>query len=286
MKIGIRIPGALREMKVEALAGWLSANGFKSLDLPAATAGAKRACDANGIAIGTVDARGGSPIAKDATEQRRAVDGLKGIISEIAAHGGRTLFTTLSPADRTMPRAESFAIWKEVYPEIVAHAEKAGVSIAVEPWPGPAPHYPNLGCSPETWRAMFSAIPSPHLGLCFDPSHMMRMGIDYMRALREFGDRVRHVHAKDCEVLPDGLYEFGNIGQSFGRRYKFGEGWWRYTIPGYGEVDWGRFLARLEEVGYDGILSIELEDHRYSGTEALEKEGLLAAKRHLEQYVR
>ncbi|MSS71294.1 MAG: sugar phosphate isomerase/epimerase [Candidatus Latescibacteria bacterium] len=286
MKIGIRIPGALREMKVEALAGWLSASGFKALDLSVATAEAKRACEAADIAIGTVDARGGSPITKDAAEQRKAVEGLKEILSDIAAHGGRTLFTTLSPADRTMPRAESFAIWKEVYPEIVAHAEKSGVHIAVEPYPGGAPHYPNLGCSPETWRAMFSAIPSPHLGMCFDPSHMVRMGIDYMRVLREFPDRVRHVHAKDCEILSEGLYEFGNIGQSFGRRYRFGEGWWRYTIPGYGEVNWGRFLARLEETGYDGILSIELEDHRYSGTEALEKEGLLAAKRHLEQYVR
>jgi sugar phosphate isomerase/epimerase len=233
-----------------------------------------------------VDAKGGSPIHTDPAEQRKAVDGLKELLGEIGRNGGKTLFTTISPADRTMPRADSFAIWKEVYPEIVAQAEKSGVSIAVEPYPGGAPFYGNLGCSPETWRAMFAAVPSPNLGICFDPSHMVRIGIDPFRALREFGDRVRHVHAKDCELLEDGLYEFGNLGQSFGRRYKHGEGWWRYAIPGCGEVDWGRFIARLEEVGYDGILSIELEDHRYSGTEALEKEGLMAAKRHLERYVR
>ena len=286
MRIGIRIPGSLRKTPIDGLTAWLREAGFKALDLPRISEEATRACSANGIEIGTVDAGGESLITEDGNKQREAVEGLKRTLDGIAAQGGKTLFTVLSPADRTMPRARSFEIWREVYPEIVAHAESIGVHIAVEPYPGPAPQYPSLGCCPEMWRAMFNAIPSPNLGLCFDPSHMVRMGIDYLRALREFGGRVRHVHAKDCEILPEGVYEFGYMGQSLGRRYRFGEGWWRYAIPGFGEVDWARFLARLEEVGYQGIVSIELEDDRYSGTEALEKEGLLAAKRHLEKYVR
>ena len=162
-------------------------------------------------------------------------------------------------------------------------AEENGVYLAIEPYPGPAPGYPNLGCTPETLRAVFDAVPSPHLGICYDPSHFIRIGVDYRRLLMEFGDRVRHVHAKDTELLEDGLYEFSCLGQSFGRRYGHGEGWWRYCVPGSGEADWRWIVARLEEIGYNGPLSIELEDDRFMGSPDLNKEGLLTAKMHLDE---
>ena len=136
-------------------------------------------------------------------------------------------------------------MFKQVYPEIVKEAEAHEVFLAIEPWPGPAPAYPNLGCTPETLRAVFEVVPSPNLGICYDPSHFARIGVDYKRLLMEFGSRVRHVHAKDTELLADGLYEFGCLGQSFGQRYGYGEGWWRYCIPGWGVVDWKWVIARL-----------------------------------------
>ena len=133
---------------------------------------------------------------------------------------------------------------------------------------------------------MFEAIPSPNLGLSFDPSHLVRMQVDYVRALHEFGDRVHHVHLKDTEVMQERVYESGILGPSFGNPYRYSEGWWRYTIPGEGEIDWNLVVRRLDEIGYDRVLSVELEDHHFTGTPELEKEGLLRAKEYVEQFLK
>jgi len=58
-----------------------------------------------------------------------------------------------------------------------------------------------------------------------------------------------------------------------------GRGWWRYVIPGYGEINWGVYIARLKDNGFDGVLSIEHED-RALGRE----EGFLKALEHLSQF--
>lgn len=168
----------------------------------------------------------------------------------------------------------------------MAHAEKLGLNIAIEPWPGGHPWYGNLGCTPESLRRIFAAIPSPNLGICYDPSHFARLQIDHVRLLHEFGDRVHHVHLKDTEILPEKLYESGILGESYGRTYGFGEGWWRYTIPGEGLVDWQLVIRRLEEIGYDGVLSVELEDHHFWATPDLQKEGLLRSRDYISQFLK
>ncbi len=75
-----------------------------------------------------------------------------------------------------------------------------------------------------------------------------------MRALREYKDRVYHVHAKDTEMLPE-------------RRYRGGvnSDYFRFRIPGYGEINWAAFISALDEFGYDGGMAIEHEDPVYSG---------------------
>jgi len=287
MHVGMRIPPMGRELGFEGVVKWAAASGLGSIDVPDVDRKTRKICDDAGIKIGSVDyGAGGGLLSKDAGVRRKAVSAMKRRIKATGAYGAGVVFLVLSPDDRMQSRAESFEVFKKVYPGIVDYAEQQGVHLAIEPWPGGAPTYPNLGCTPETLRAIFKAVPSPHLGICFDPSHFARIGVDYKRVLMEFGDRVRHVHAKDTEILEDGLYEFGCLGQSFGRRYGYGEGWWRYCIPGWGSVDWKWVAARLEEFGYNGPLAIELEDHRYSGSVELNKEGVLAAKTYLEQIIR
>lgn len=283
MHVGMRIPPMGREMGLEGVVAWASENGFGSVDVPAVDRKVRKAFDNAGLRIGTVDwGAGGALLSKDGRVRRKGVAAMKKRIRDTAAHGSGVVFLCLTPDDRLQPRSESFEVFKKVYPGIVAYAEQQGVHLAIEPYPGGAPAYPNLGCTPETLRAIFEAVPSPHLGICYDPSHFIRIGVDYQRLLDEFGGRVRHVHAKDTEILEDGLYRYGCLGQSFGRRYGHGEGWWRYCIPGWGEADWQWIVARLEELGYDGPLAIELEDDRYMGSAALNQEGLLAAKAYLE----
>lgn len=137
-------------------------------------------------------------------------------------------------------------------------AQDNGIHISLENWMslgGPPPQKPgNFGGGPAIWDALFEAVPSPALGLEFDPSHLHWQGIDHIRALREYAPKVFHVHAKDTEMLPEERYRWGAYASPF-----------RFRIPGYGEIDWTRFVATLDEIGYTGGGAIEHEDPIYSG---------------------
>jgi sugar phosphate isomerase/epimerase len=284
MEIGTRMPPFSREIGFDAYAKWLADNDFGAIDTPTPNAQIAKTCKQLGLTMGTCDGRSGGLLSQDAAKRRQALSAIKKDLSAIAKHGGHTLFTVLGPDDPTQGRAKTFEIFAQVYPKVVAHAEKVGVNIAIEPWPGGAPDYGNLGCTPETLRRIFEICPSPNLGICYDPSHFARIQIDYIRLLHEFGDRVRHVHLKDTEIIAEKLYESGILGESFGNTYVCGEGWWRYTIPGEGVVDWCQVIRRLEELGYDGVLSVELEDHHFWKTPELQQEGLLRSKEYVEQF--
>jgi len=163
---------------------------------------------------------------------------------------------------------ENMKVYGEVWPPIVEHAEKHDIKIAIENYMG------NIAYSPYIWDLMFKIIPSKHLGLNFDPSHLVFQFIDYLDAVREFGDRIYHVHCKDTEILWQKLSWTGYTGT----------GWWRFRVPGLGDIDWKKFINSLQDQRYDYALSIEHEDPLYNGTEGF-KNGLKIAKRHLAQFL-
>jgi sugar phosphate isomerase/epimerase len=286
MKIGTRLPGFAGAMGFDGYCEWLADNGFDAVDTPPLTAPMAKTCKRLGLAIGTCDARAGGLLSADAAQRRKALSELKKDLSAIAKHGGHTYFAILGPADPTQGRGKTFEIFERVYPKVVEHAEKVGVNIAIEPFPGGHPWYGNLGCTPESLRRIFDAIPSPNLGICYDPSHFVRIQVDHVRLLHEFAHRVHHVHLKDTEILPEKLYESGILGESYGRTYGFGEGWWRYTIPGEGIVDWQLVVRRLQEIGYEGVLSVELEDHHFWDTPDLQQEGLIRGRDYIAQFLK
>jgi len=79
------------------------------------------------------------------------------------------------------------------------------------------------------------------------------------------------------------VYEIGLYQQSvFRKPYFCGEFAWRYTIPGHGVARWSHVLTTLEKWGFAGVVSVELEDADYNGTELSEQAGLLASLRYLE----
>ncbi|MZQ87011.1 TIM barrel protein [Paenibacillus sp. 5J-6] len=286
LQIGMRIPPRIGSEGLALTAAWAAQAGLDVLDVPHLNPEVKQICDAAGMGIGSVDAvqMGGTLLSKEDVRRENAAEAVKKQITEVAALGAKVMFMCLVPEDHSQTRQESFAIWKDTFPEIVGHAEREGVYIAIEGWPGPAPHYPTIGCTPEMWRAMFEALPSKHFGLNYDPSHMVRLGIDYLRALTEFGERINHCHGKDTEILHDELYECGILPATFGAKYGFSEGSWRYTIPGQGDVEWSKVAVRLDRLGYQGAISIELEDHRFWGTLEKEREGIVKAAAHLRNY--
>lgn len=284
-QIGMRIPPKIGAEGMEKVSSWAAEVGLDTLDVPKLTPEVKAVCENAGLEIGSVDvAQVGQMFSLDEQRRAEAVSRVKNQMTDIAALGGRVLFMCLVPEDHTLSRKESFAIWKETFPDIIQHAEQNGLYIAIEGWPGPAPHYPTLGCTPETLRAMFNEIPSKHFGMTYDPSHLVRLGIDYIPVLSEFGERVNHCHGKDTEILTDDLYEYGVLQSTFPEKYLFSEGSWRYTIPGHGEVNWGKVAIRLDQIGYKGAVSIELEDHRYWGSLVAEQQGIVKAAEHLRRY--
>lgn len=268
---------------IEKVAEWAGKTSLTVLDVPKLSREVKQVCKANGLTIGTVDAvRMGELLCSDDEQRSVAVEEVKIQMAEMAKLGIKTMFMCLVPQDLAQSRKESFAIWKETFPDLIDFAEEKGVFVAIEGWPGPAPYFPTIGCTPEMWRAMFQAVPSKHFGLNYDPSHLVRLGIDYLRAMDEFGERIVYCHGKDTELLKEELYEFGNLPPAFGPHYGFSEGSWRYAIPGEGEIRWDKIAARLERFGYDGPVSIELEDSRYWGSIESERRGIKKAAAHLE----
>lgn len=285
LAIGTLIPPRLWAKGISFVADWAKQVGLQTLDLPADFEEAAGVCRARGLRIGAVNGvEMGRLIGRDDRAREQAVARLRAQIRAMPAMGARVLFLCLVPEDRTQPIADSLAIFRATFPAIAAECEAAGVRAVFEGWPGPAPWYPTLGYTPETWRAMFAAVPSPALGLNYDPSHLVRLGIDYLRVLDEFEARVYHCHGKDTALLAEARYLYGSLPPALTEAPPFSEGAWRYCVPGAGAVDWSQIAYALEQAGYDGCVSIELEDARYWGSLEREQQGIVKAYRHLHQH--
>ena len=158
MKIGTRMPPFSHQIGFDAYAAWLAENGFGAVDTPLLTRQIARTCERLGLAIGSSDG-GGQVLSRDAAKRRKGLSEIKKSLSAIARHGGHTLFTVLGPDDPSMSKAETFEIFAKVYPRVVAHAEKVGVNIAIEPWPGGRPHYPQSGLLARELALDFCGVP-------------------------------------------------------------------------------------------------------------------------------
>jgi len=287
MKVGIRMTGRLNGMPFDEVCRWMAANGFGTVDVPDINAEMVNAASAHGVVIGQVDMVGTSDLlSDDVGKQKEAIKGAVNSIQNAIDHGVTNMFYIApAPADPSQGRSATLDQWKRTMPAIVDFAESNGATLALEGWPGGSTHFERIGANPELLRAMFEACPSPAFGINFVPSHLIRLGIDYLRFLKEFGHRVHHVHAKDTKFDSEALYLYGRMSPSLDKPKAFGEDWWRYCIPGEGEANWAHIMKNLEDFGYDGILSIEHEDARYWGTWEAEAQGFIRARAHLKKYI-
>lgn len=271
--IGIRRGWSEWQKDLPALLDWAKSNDINVVDLGRDVEDAKVATAA-GFHIGSIDLlEWGSMFSADAAKRKDAIAKNNAYIAEAAAAGAKKFFTVVMPEDPSLPRKENFGYAVEGLAGIASALETAGGQLVIEGYPGPGA----LCCTPETYRAAFKEVPSKAIGINFDPSHLLRMGIDPIRFLKEFGDRVGHVHGKDTEILVDDLYEYGTEQPAtFKANPPFGASAWRYTIPGQGLTNWSEVFRILQGFGYQGAVSIELEDRDYNGTPEGEKAGFLA----------
>jgi sugar phosphate isomerase/epimerase len=177
--------------------------------------------------------------------------------------------------------AENLRDAEALFRPLVDRAGELGVRIIIENCVMEGWHpdgYPgNLAYSPELWEWMFGL----GLYLNYDPSHLVWMGIDPVEALRPYVDRIPHAQAKDIQVDPAARNRYGWPGRAVTRDDPWDVGWWRYRVPGLGQVDWVRVVDALYEGGFDGVLSVEHEDPVWGGTEEKVEIGLQIAHRTL-----
>jgi len=210
----------------------------------------------------------------DPKERRAANRHLRKVIDAAAALEVPIVGTFVG-RDKTKNVPDNFREFRKVWPHLVDYAEGKGVKIATEncpmifswdEWPGGT----NLASTPAAWDEMFSIVDSPSFGLNLDPSHLVWLQIDYERVVRDYAEKILHVHAKDLEIDRDGLYRNGTL--------SLGMGWQVPRLPGLGEVRWDRFVAALYRAGYDYVVSIEHEDRDFEATEDLVKRGFLIGR--------
>ncbi len=163
---------------------------------------------------------------------------------------------------------------------MVEEAEKNNVTLCIEN----CPLMGNIGFAPFMWEKIFDKVDSPRLKLAFDPSHFIWQFMDPYQAILEFGDKIAHVHAKDTEILTEILKRRGILYKPRPIKNQF-RGWWRYRVPGLGEIDWNKLIDCLYQTGYDDTISIEHEDSVWEGNLDKVKAGMLRGRRHLEQFL-
>jgi sugar phosphate isomerase/epimerase len=96
-------------------------------------------------------------------------------------------------------------------------------------------------------------------GFNYDPSHLAYQGVDYVRFIRTFADRIFHAHMKDVWWG----HGDGSVGV-FGGHTSFGDArrFWDFRSVGRGDVRFEEIIVALNDISYDGPLSIEWEDSR------------------------
>jgi sugar phosphate isomerase/epimerase len=272
--IGFRRGWGAWQKDLSSLCQWAVAQGFASLDLNVATAGDIQAVTESGLKLGSVDLiQMGEITHGDAGKRREIVAANVAYVKESAARGAKIFFTVVG-GDPAKKRSENYKIAVEAFSPIAEAAHSVGAWVAVEGYPGGAPHLALLCTTPETCRMFLKDIPNG-MALNYDPSHLIRLGVDHIRFLREFVGHVVHVHSKDTELFPEAVYELGLFQPSaFSPGHGYGEHAWRYTIPGHGIARWTEIFKILEHAGYPGLVSIELEDENFNGTDAGDQAGL------------
>jgi sugar phosphate isomerase/epimerase len=203
-------------------------------------------------------------------------------LMDASAMLGVNMITTFVGRDPNKNVDENMELVKEIWPPIVKYAEQKGVKIAIEncpmlftndEWPGGQ----NIMTTPANWRRVFEILDSPNFGINYDPSHFVWQQIDYIRPLYEFKDKIFHVHYKDIKVYPEKLADVGVMATPL--QYMSPK------LPGLGDVDWGKYVSALTDIGYDGYTCIEVEDKAYEKSLEDAKRAIKLSIRYLRNFV-
>lgn len=195
---------------------------------------------------------------------------------------GVGMVTTFIGRDQTKTVEENIELFKEIWPGLIDYAASLNVKVAIEncpmlfgrdQWPGGQ----NLMTTPAIWRKLFAIIDSPYFGINYDPSHFIWQQMDYVKPLYEFKDKIFHVHFKDIKLYHDKLNDCGIMAYPLD--------YMSPKLPGYGDVNWGKYVSALTDIGFDGCACIEVEDKAFESCREKILDSIRISKRYLEQFV-
>lgn len=222
-----------------------------------------------------------NPLDSDPHKRQANINHLLKVIDASAALGVN-MVTTFIGRDQKLTVEENLKQYSQVWPFIIQHAEDKKVKVAIEncpmlfsadQWPGGQ----NLATNPKIWREMFKIIPSNYFGLNYDPSHMVWQMMDYLAPIYEFKDKLFHIHFKDIKLYKEKLDQVGIMAYPLD--------FMAPKLPGLGDVDWGRFVSALGDIGYDGFACVEVEDRFFEGTQDKIIKSLELSYTYLKQFV-
>jgi sugar phosphate isomerase/epimerase len=252
MKIGF-YTSAFSDRPLDEVLDFAQVAGFDAIELdvlphirtPDGVEGAVRAARDRGLFVSSITLVGNQLDPDPA--QRQTLRAMTVQYAAAAEAAGVPILVIFPGRDPAMSDEDSYRNFADHVKALLA-GQPGALAVAIENWPGRASDY--IATTPAGWRQLFSLIPDRRFGLEFDPSHLVRLGIDPYAAFDGVKDRLLILHGKDTSIDSARLQDVGYAGT----------GWWRYRLPGSGSLDWPRILGMAREAGFDGTIAIEHED--------------------------
>lgn len=222
-----------------------------------------------------------NPLDPDVQRGGYYIEHIKKVI-KAASKLGIGVVNTFIGRDPSKNIADNLKLFAEKWPSIIKIAEEHNIRIGIEncpmlftndEWPGGK----NLATTPAIWDRMFEIIPSPALGLNYDPSHMVWQMMDPIKPIYDYKDKLYHIHLKDVKLHRDKLDKVGIM--AYPLEY------YSPKLPGMGDVDWRSFFSALTSVKYRGPVCIELEDKAFEGSDEDIISALLTGRNYLSQFL-
>lgn len=222
-----------------------------------------------------------NPLDENLEKRQRVIDHIYSVI-DAAKLMEINLVTTFIGRMPTKTISENLKEVEKVWKPILTYAEKQKVKIAIEncpmlftedEWPGGQ----NLMTTPALFRKIFDLLDSDYLGLNYDPSHFVWQQMDYLAPIYEFNDKLFHVHYKDIKVCWNKLQEVGVMATPLE--------YMSPKLPGLGDVDWGKYVSALTDIGYSGYTCIEVEDRAYESDYEDVKRSIKQSTHYLRNFV-
>jgi len=223
----------------------------------------KRACEKAGVRLSGLSTH--TPLCKPEI----SVEYLKQAIRFAAECGAPVVNTDEGPKPKWTTVEEDHVLMRYTLMEAAKVAEPRGILIGLEPHQQYSRH-------PEGLDRIYRLVKSPVIGINFDTGNSYLCGHDPYQWLNRVVGRLVHLHAKDMIVHPDRLNEVGI--------FAFPKQWHTPRIPGFGDINWARFMAEVQAVGYDGPVCVEVEDDTFGKTLAGRKNALVVSRQVLAPY--